>query len=129
MTGELLTELRDTAREVIESEGFEAALTVTDKSSNTATVNGIATMHHTSIDAQTGLPVSGRQAHAIITIAALVEAGLSVFTDTLKPDLPVLRGFKVSFVDAFGKSQSFVVTDARPSATLGAVTCALGDKV
>lgn len=128
MTGELMTELRDTAREIIESEGFETALTITDKSGNSAVVNGIATMHHTSVDPQTGLPVSARQAHAVITIAALTESGLSVFTDTLKPKLPVLKGFKVGFTDAFGKVHSFVIDDARPSATFGAVTCNMGDK-
>jgi len=127
--GALLDSMRAASAAMVTSGGFETAITVTDKSDNTAVVNGVATLHNTRIDTNTGLTVNDRQAHCLFATSAITAAGLDPYADTKKPGKVSMKGWRVAFADAHGKSWSFVIVDARPDETYGLVTCFLGDKV
>lgn len=128
MMGALLDSHRAAAASMVTSGGFDTAITMTDKDGNTAVVQGVATLHNTRIDTTSGLSVNDRQAHCLIATTAIVAAGLNPYADSKKPDKVSLKGWRVAFADAHGKSWSFVIVDARPDETFGLVTCFLGDK-
>lgn len=128
MSGGLLTSMRNDAANLVTAGGFETDIVVTDKNSKTATVQGLITANNSKFDVNTGLTVNARQAHCLLATAALVAAGLDVYCDAKDPDKAALKGWKVSFPDAHGKTRDYVVSDARPSETIGLISCFLGDR-
>lgn len=124
MAGVLLSEMREVTREFVKNGGFESDIIVTDKNGTVETIKGIATLHSIMFSPETGLPVTARNAH--ITIGNDFET-INVFNDSKNPTTPNFKGFRFSFIDAFGNSWSFKTEDPKTTYTFGVFTIQLGE--
>jgi hypothetical protein len=125
MSGALLNQMRIEAAQNVVSGGFETDITITDKADNAATVKGIATLHFTMFDPESGLQVTGRNAHIVVPASELSEFNL--YTDTRKPNNINMKDWKVQFTDANGKDWVFSCGEVRPSLTFGMIVIQLVD--
>ena len=85
-------------------------------------VKGLASKHHMSIDANTGIPVNSLNAHITVNEQVLIDAGI-VTRNTSKQH--ILKGKKVSWIDASGESFIYLIKVPYPSDTFGMIVCEL----
>lgn len=71
-----------------------------------------------TVDPQTGVVVSGRQASAVVRISTLTAEGVCIPVGVAKRDA---RPWVVQFTDINGGDNAFKVTDSFPDRTLGIV--------
>lgn len=102
--------------------GFGWPVTVTDPDGQTADLAAYTTDVMESIDVQTGTPVVGRFAHAMIPIASLREAGLGVPVGVADGSS---KPWVVTFNDVQGNAYRFKVSEAMQDRKIGAVVCVL----
>lgn len=120
--GALLDQMRQDNLAIITTD-FATTITLTDTNDKTASVQGIATLHNTSYSPETGAPVNALNAHVCIAFNTLKD--LDLYKDPRNPENIVLKGCKVSFIDAAGKNRVFKCADVRPDYTFGHVTILL----
>lgn len=98
-------------------------ITVTNPAGVSAALTGFSGDIGQVIDPDTGMAVSGRQAHVTLRVSTLVSLGLSrpegVADDTAKP-------WVVQFNDINGTSYTYKVIRSMPDRTAGMVSCLLG---
>lgn len=101
-------------------EDFAWPITVTSPAGVSLSMTGLSTDIGTTLDPQTGLPVSGRRASVALAIASLREGGLDIphgiYDKTSKPWL-------VTFADIEGESMAWKVVQTHPDRAMGLVTC------
>ena len=124
MTGSILQAAIADAKKIINSGGFEEAITLTTPSGDlTLEITGLASKHHLSFDTD-GLPVNAKNAHCCIDEQVLLDAGYPV--RNAKQEI-ALRNHRVSFKDSSGIVKNYVVKDNQPDETFGLITLILGD--
>lgn len=99
---------------------FGWSITVTSPAGVELAMTGLSTDIGTTLDPETGLPVSGRRASVALAMASLTEGGLAlpegVYDKSSKPWL-------VRFADIGGTSMSFKVIQTHPDRAIGLITC------
>lgn len=102
--------------------GFGWPITLTDPAGTSVDIIGLANDIGTTIDPDTGMAVTGRNASVAISLAALDDAGVgipkSIADSASKPWL-------VSFDDIQGEAHTFKVREALPDRAIGVVVCLL----
>lgn len=102
--------------------GFGWPITVIDPSRNAVEMAGLSNDISHMIDPQTGIAVTGRLAHVVLSIASLQAAGLEMprgIADSKS------RPWVVQFNDINGTTHKFRVSEAMPDRALGCVKCSL----
>ena len=104
--------------------GFRWPITVTNPAgvSNNAPLYGFSNDISLLIDPDTGQPVSGRLATAVIRIEALTTAGLGLPVGIV--DLNS-KPWVVEFNDINGNAYTFKVNESNPDRAAGCVVCIL----
>ena len=102
--------------------GFSSEITFLDENP-VIVVNGLTSKHNMSIDPTSGIPVSSLNVHITVNEEVLNDAGITTRDGNKKF---VLKGKKVSFVDASGGSYTYLIDEVFPSETLGIIVCTLG---
>lgn len=102
--------------------GFGWDLTVTDPAGTSAALVGTSTDVGLTLDPDTGMAVSGRQASVAIRIASLTAASLGVPTGIADQ---ASKPWLVAFDDIDGASHTFKVVEAQPDRAIGVVVCLL----
>jgi hypothetical protein len=99
--------------------GFGWPITVVDPFGSQADLIGYSTDIAETIDASTGLAVSGREAAVTVAMASLKAAGF----DELPRNVPekTTRPWCVIFNDIAGASYKFKVSECRPDRVIGAI--------
>jgi len=118
MNGALLEQMQNDARTIVKTD-FNTTVEITDKNGKTESIEGLATLHHSTFDPEAGGTVSGRNAHICVSIKDLEEAGFNLYENT-KADYINMKGWKVSF-EFGGKTWQFLCEDVRPSQTFGLI--------
>lgn len=90
----------------------------------TATVAGIHSKHHISIDPGTGGIVNGKNAHISVSEQLLIDANYPVRNSKLEVDF---KNHKVEVLDSTDVSKKYVIREWFPDETIGVITCILGD--
>lgn len=89
----------------------------------TASIVGLATKHHISIDTD-GNPVNTKNAHISISEQLLID---NLYPIRNGNDEVSLLGHKVIYKDSTGVAKEYVITEHFPDETIGIITCILGD--
>lgn len=101
---------------------FGWPITVTSPAGATLEMVGLSTDIGTTIDAETGLAVTGRRASAALAIASLLAAGFelprTISDRSSKP-------WRVTFADIGGKAHTFKVVESMPDQAIGCITVML----
>jgi hypothetical protein len=127
MTGVLLTQIRNDVKNIITAGGFETDIElVSADNSVTIETTGIATLHNSQIDPETGSFVNQRTGHIVIDTKDLVEKGFPLYVgkDTKEP---YLKNVKVTWTDAQSIERVMYCDDVRPSHSFGTLTIMLKD--
>lgn len=99
---------------------FGWPIVVTSPAGVVLSMTGLSTDIGTTLDPETGLPVSGRRASVALAISSLSAGGLEmpqgIYEKTSKPWL-------VTFADIGGTSYTFKVIQTHPDRALGIITC------
>ncbi len=103
--------------------GFGWPITVRDPDQLTAQIIGTWKDMPQTIDPQTGMLVTSREATVTLSMAGLTAAGFTSLPKGIseKERFP----WVVRFVDTGGQAHVFKVREARPNRTLGIIVCAL----
>ena len=102
---------------------FGVTLSFVSPDGDEATITGLATKHHFSIDTE-GRPVNAKNAHCSFSEELLTEVGYPVRNSR---DEVSLKGHKVSWMDSTGKQCEYVIEEWYPDETIGLIVCILGD--
>ena len=125
MTGALRELMRSDAQKIVSEGGFETAITFTDLSANTETVQGTATIHSTVFDSETGLPAKGKNAHVTVCVSDFET--LDAYGNTKEPNEVAMAKWGVSFTWIDGKTWKFKAESVTPTYSFDLVTIELGD--
>lgn len=106
-----------------DTEGFGVELTFISPDAVTATIGGLHTKHHISLD-ETGKPVNSKNAHISFVESVLVAEGYDVRNDAGEVDL---NGHKVDVIDSTGNEKHYMIREWFPDEKLGLIVCILGD--
>ncbi len=101
--------------------GFAVSIVATSPSGASATVRGIQTDHHLTINPDTGTAVSGSNVSIALSLAALAEAGIGIPYAVADR---ALRPWLMTFTTPTGDEQTFKVADTQPD-KLGCLVCRL----
>lgn len=101
----------------------EISLTTPDKA-NTVVINGLATRHHMSYDASTGMPANVRNVHISVAESVLIDAG---YTTRNANGEVSLRKHIATLTDANGTERTYKVDEVMPDDTIGCLVLILGD--
>lgn len=102
--------------------GFRWPITVTDPAGTSAALFGFSNDISLLIDPDTGQPVSGRLATAVIRIDTLTTAGLGLPVGIV--DLNS-KPWLVEFNDINGNAYTFKVNESNPDRAAGCIVCIL----
>lgn len=106
--------------------GFAAVITLTDPgTSEQATVNGLHTKHHLSIDTD-GNQVNTKNAHISFSEANLILANALYPIRNANAEVD-LQNHRVDVKDSTGVSKQYVIRQWFPDETIGLIVCILGD--
>lgn len=104
------------------SSDFGWPLVVTSPAGVSLAMVGLSTDIGTTLDPETGLPVTGRRASVALAIASLTAGGLTlpegVYSKSEKPWL-------VAFDDIGGNAYAWKVISTQPDRAIGCITCVL----
>lgn len=114
---------RDVKSFVGDSAGFGTSLTFTSPANQTATITGLATKHHLSVDPMTGTPLNSRNVHCSFSEAELTSAGYTVRSNG---EVRMI-GHRVSYTDSANQTNEYIIREVYPNETIGLITCILGD--
>lgn len=108
---------------IVEStSGFGWPITVTSPAGVSLAMTGLSTDIGTTLDPETGLPVTGRRASVALSTASLSDGGLDMpmgaYDKSTKPWL-------VTFDDIGGTEYVWKVIQTMPDRALGLITCVL----
>lgn len=104
--------------------GFESELTFeTPSGSVSATIKGIASKHHLSVD-NDGQNVNALQAHITFSEDLLAAEGYPVRNGEAVVDM---YDHKIQYADSTGVSKEYLIKQTYPDETVGMITCILGD--
>lgn len=104
------------------TDGFGVPITVTNPGGTSADLTGFSNDIALTIDPETGMAVSGREASVALHMRDLVDAGLGLPKNIADEDL---RPWVVSFVDVLGITHTFKVKESNPDRASGVITCTL----
>lgn len=124
MNGDLLNQMRNDVKNIISQGGFQTDIVLTDLSGNTQTLQGLASLHHTSFNSETGEIVNARNAHITVAVSDLT---LNYYTDSKHTDTINLTDWIAEFKDTNGKNWKFKCLDVRPDYGMNAIVIYLGD--
>lgn len=102
--------------------GFGWRVTVQAPDGNRAELVGFTSDIAQALDLNTGQLISGRTVSLVLPLAPLLASGLG---DIRVSQDPYRDPWIVQFTDALGRGGQFVITEARPDRTIGAVSCSL----
>lgn len=102
---------------------FGVAITFESPANVTATITGIHTKHHLSVDTD-GAPVSAKKAHISFSEKFLTDVNYPVRNVDGEVDL---KKHKVSVKDSTGVIKHYLVQTWFPNETIGLITCILED--
>jgi hypothetical protein len=107
-----------------DSDGFGVELVFTNPAGDaTATINGLHTKHHISLD-ETGRPVNSKNAHISFVESLLIAEDYTIRSASGEVNL---KGHKVSVVDSTGDVKHYMIREWFPDEKLGLIVCILGD--
>ncbi len=124
MNGALHNLMRQDAKKLTNSGGFEVPIIFTDLDGNTETVLGHATLHSTIFNEE-GLPAIGKNGH--VTVCLSDFGTLNVYSNTKEPNEVSMANWGVSFTYIDGKTWKFKAEGNKPSYTFDIITIELGD--
>ena len=124
MNGSLLNQMRTDVQNIVNSGGFQTSIKITDLAGATQTIEGLASLHHTSFNSETGEIINARNAHVTF---ALKDVVLNYYTDMKHTNTINMTNWIVEFEDSNGKQWKFKALDIRPDYTFNVVTVYLGD--
>ncbi len=102
--------------------GFGVPITITDPGGTSAALTGFSNDIALTIDPETGMAVSGREASVALHMRDLDDAGLGLPKNIADE---ALRPWVVSFVDVRGITHTFKVKESNPDRASGVITCTL----
>lgn len=106
------------------SDEWGRSMTFTDSTGEiTATVVGLHTKHHISIDPD-GLPVNAKNAHISVSEQLFIDAEYPTRNTKLEVDF---KGHKVEVKDSTGIVKKYVIREWFPDETIGVIAFILGD--
>jgi len=124
MSGSIIQAAIADSKKIINSGGFQEAITLTTPSGDlTLEITGLASKHHLSFDSD-GLPVNAKNARVCIDEQVLLDADYPVRNAKKEIDL---RTHRVSFKDSSGIVKEYVVKENQPDETFGLIALILGD--
>ncbi|KKN54307.1 hypothetical protein LCGC14_0593620 [marine sediment metagenome] len=100
---------------------FGVSMTFTAPSGETATLNGLHSKHHMSMDTD-GNMISSKNAHISVSEELLTAQNYPV----RKAGEVNLKNHRVSVKDSTGISKDYVIREWYPDETIGLITCILG---
>lgn len=124
MSGKTLNRARRDSAKYITAGGFEENITLTTPDGNTVlNTTGWAPKHWLNFDADGG-SINTKNAHITIVESKLVEAGYPVRNQAGEIHL---RGHKVTAKDSSEVEKHYIITEWKPTETIGLIYCDLGD--
>ncbi len=100
---------------------FGVSITFTAPTNETATINGLHSKHHMSVNTE-GIMINSKNAHISFSEELLTAKNYPVRTDGEVK----LNNHKVSVKDSTGISKNYVIREGFPDETIGLITCILG---
>jgi len=101
---------------------FGVSMTFTAPTNETATVNGLHSKHHMSVDTD-GNMINSKNAHISVSEALLTAKNYPV----RKNGEVDFKDHKVSVKDSTGIIKNYVIREWFPDETIGLITCILGN--
>ena len=92
----------------------------------TATVQGLSSKHHLSVDPETGLPVNSTNIHISVAESVILDANESYPTRNANDEI-YLKDHLVSFADSSGTVKQYKINENFPDETLDLIVCILGE--
>ena len=122
--GRILDLARADTRRIINSGGFEVAITLTPPTPATPlTINGLASKHWITIETD-GIDANTKQTHISISEKDLTDNSYPVRDSNGQVSL---KGHLVNYIDSTGIEKTNVITEYYPDETLGIIVCVLSD--
>ena len=115
-------EARSDFKDVINSEGVECTFTPSG-SVDSLNIRGLFASHHNSINTD-GVPINAKTTRLTIIEKDLTDHD---YVTRNSKGYVSMKDHKVSFIDASGVLQYFIVNEVFPDNTLGVITLILGD--
>lgn len=122
-----MSQIREDVRNIITAGGFETDIELVSADNvTTIETTGIATLHNSQADPETGSFVNQRTGHIVIDTKDLIEKGFPLYIgkDTKEP---YLKDVKTTWTDAQGVVRVMYCDDIRPSHSFGTLTIMLKD--
>ena len=122
---DLLARARLDIQRIVRGE-FSSSVTFTnlDTVPKVVSVRALASKHHFSIDASTGMPVNSKNSHVSVDESALTTQG---YTTRNAGGEVSLRMHYISYADSTGLIKNYRINEAMPDETLGLIVLTLGD--
>ncbi|KKN55733.1 hypothetical protein LCGC14_0579430 [marine sediment metagenome] len=100
---------------------FGVSITLTAPTGEIATLNGLHSKHHMSVNTD-GIMINSKNAHISVSEDLLIAQNYPVRKDGEVK----LNDHKVSVKDSTGISKNYVIREGFPDETIGLITCILG---
>jgi len=106
-----------------DADGMTRSLFMQAPTGETATITGLHTKHHLSVDTD-GNNVNGKNAHISFSEKYLTDLSYPVRNSAGEVNL---RDHKVTVLDSTGNDWTYSINEWYPDETIGLIVCILGD--